>query len=111
MAPAKDAKLIARIWRGVTPTAKADAYLKVLEKTGLEEYRSTPGNRGVFLLRRDRDGRSEFLFLTLWDSYDAIRAFAGPDPERAVYYPEDREFLLALEPTVDHYDVLVDERR
>jgi hypothetical protein len=26
-------------------------------------------------------------------------------PERAHYYPEDREFLLYLEPTVTHYEV------
>jgi hypothetical protein len=42
----------------------------------------------------------------LWDSLDAIRAFAGPDVERAKYYPEDEAFLLELEPTVMHYEVL-----
>jgi hypothetical protein len=46
------------------------------------------------------------LLLTLWDSLDAIRAFAGPDMERAKYYPEDEAFLLELEPTVTHYEVL-----
>jgi heme-degrading monooxygenase HmoA len=47
-----------------------------------------------------------FLLLTLWDSLDAIRAFAGPDVERAKYYPEDEAFLIELEPTVTHYEVL-----
>jgi heme-degrading monooxygenase HmoA len=47
-----------------------------------------------------------FLLLTLWDSLDAIRAFAGPDVERAKYYPEDEGFLIELEPTVTHYEVL-----
>jgi len=37
---------------------------------------------------------------------DAIRIFAGEDVERAHYYPEDREYLLELEPTVTHYEVL-----
>jgi hypothetical protein len=46
------------------------------------------------------------LFLTLWDSYDAIRAFAGQGVERARYYPEDEAYLLELEPTVTHYEVL-----
>src|SRR5881628_1193047 len=41
------------------------------------------------------------------ESFDAIRRFAGPNPERSVYYPEDKEFLLEFEPTVTHYDVLV----
>jgi hypothetical protein len=42
----------------------------------------------------------------LWDSFDAVRRFAGDDIERAVYYPEDKEYLLSLEPNVEHYDVL-----
>jgi hypothetical protein len=42
----------------------------------------------------------------LWESFDAIRRFAGEDYEKAHYYPEDRDFLLELEPFVEHYDVL-----
>lgn len=43
---------------------------------------------------------------------DAIQAFAGPDVEKAVYYPEDAEYLLEMEPSVAHYEALVtpDER-
>jgi hypothetical protein len=37
----------------------------------------------------------------------AIEKFAGPEPEQARYYPEDKEFLLEFEPTVTHYEVLV----
>ncbi len=39
------------------------------------------------------------------DAY-AIRRFAGDDVERARYYPEDRAYLLELEPGVAHYEVL-----
>lgn len=49
------------------------------------------------------------MFTSRWDSWDSIRAFAGPEPSKAVYYPEDREFLLSLEPNVEHFEVLVDE--
>jgi hypothetical protein len=45
--------------------------------------------------------------MSLWDSLEAIRAFAGDDVERARYYPEDASYLLELEPTVAHYEVLV----
>jgi hypothetical protein len=48
---------------------------------------------------------AHFLLLTLWDSRDAIRAFAGDDMDCARYYPEDAAFLLELEPTVTHYEV------
>lgn len=98
--------MIARIWRGRTPSSKSDEYFEYLKKTGLSDYRSTDGNQGVYVLRRTKDGEAEFLLLTLWDSLDAIKRFAGDDYEKARYYPEDRDFLLALEPVVNHYEIL-----
>jgi heme-degrading monooxygenase HmoA len=97
--------LIARIWRGRTLAAQADQYLDYLQQTGVKGARTTLGNRGVRILRRITGQEAEFLFISFWDSLDAIRAFAGPDFERAVYFPEDTAFLLELEPTVVHYDV------
>jgi heme-degrading monooxygenase HmoA len=69
----------------------------------------TPGNRGVSILRRVEGDRADFVFTSRWDSWDAISAFAGPEPTKAVYYPEDRAFLLTLEPNVEHFEVAVDE--
>jgi len=98
--------VIARIWRGVTPRDKGDAYVAYLERTGVTHCRATPGNRGVQVLRRDTADRSEFVFISFWDNREAIRAFAGEEIERAVYYPEDREFLLELPPLLHHYEVV-----
>ena len=99
--------MIARIWRGVTSESKADEYFDYLMATGIKDYRETKGNQGVQVLRRVREGHAEFLLLTLWESWDAIHRFAGDDVEKAVYYPEDAEYLLALEPKVEHYQVLL----
>src|SRR5689334_4974023 len=101
--------MIARVWRGMTEAANADQYLDYLQATGVTEIRSTKGNNGVRLLRRIVDGRAEFIFISFWDTLDAIRAFAGPDIERAVYFPEDTAFLLELEPAVAHYEVFNNE--
>jgi len=98
--------MIARFWRGVTPKSKADEYFAYLQETGLKEYRATKGNRGVYVFRQIENDRAVFLLLSLWDSYEAIKGFAGQNYERAVYYPEDRKFLLELEPNVTHYEVL-----
>jgi heme-degrading monooxygenase HmoA len=98
--------MIARIWSGMVPTDKADEYYAYLLRTGVADYRATPGNCGVQLLRRERGDATEFLFLTLWESWDAIRTFAGDPPDQAHYYPEDTAFLLELTPTVDHYEVI-----
>lgn len=98
--------MIARTWHGVVPATLADDYLAYLERTGLPDYRATPGNRGVSVLRRVEGDRAHFLLISLWDSMASIRAFAGDEVERARYYPEDRRFLLELEPHVTHYEVL-----
>jgi heme-degrading monooxygenase HmoA len=98
--------MIARTWHGMVPATRADEYKAYLERTGLPDLRATPGNRGVWVLRRTEGDRTHFLLVSLWDSMDSIRAFAGDDVERARYYPEDKDFLLELEPHVTHYDVI-----
>jgi heme-degrading monooxygenase HmoA len=98
--------MIARQWIGETLESDADSYGKYLEETGVKEIRATKGNQGVWLMRRVREGRAEFLVISLWDSFDSVKAFAGPEYEKAVYYPEDRKYLLRLDPDVTHYEVL-----
>ncbi len=98
--------MIARTWRGAVRSADADAYAAYMHETGVREYRETPGNRGVWMLRRPVDGDLvEFVMFTLWDSMEAVRAFAGDEPERAVFYPEDERFLVERDETVKHFEV------
>ena len=96
--------MIARIWRGVVQLDDADDYANYIRDTGFTEYAETSGNRGAWMLRRDQGDRTEFITLSLWDSADAIRAFAGDDIEAAVLYPEDARYLVS-ESTVTHYQV------
>ena len=98
--------MFARTWAGATRAADADTYLEYLHATGLAAYQATPGNRGVLALRRISGDRAEFLLLTLWDSVESIRRFAGDDIDRAVYYPEDERFLVARDERVNHYEVV-----
>jgi len=99
--------MIARIWRGWVRTEDRAAYVDYIERTGLAEYRSTPGNQGAWMLARDLDdGRTEVVTLSFWVSREAIRGFAGDDIERAVYYPEDERYLVDREMTVTHFEVV-----
>jgi hypothetical protein len=41
----------------------------------------------------------------VWESYDAIKAFAGEDYETAVFYPEDDRYLVERDLTSAHYEV------
>lgn len=99
--------MIARIWQARTRPGMGEAYYEYLEQTGLKEYRATEGFQQVFVLRREIGEETEYVLVTLWDSMDAIRRFAGPEPERAVYYPEDGRYFPEehLGPLVKHYDV------
>jgi heme-degrading monooxygenase HmoA len=98
--------MIARTWRGATRAEDANAYVEYLHATGLKAYRETPGNRGAFCFKRIVGDRAEFVTLSFWDSETAIKAFAGEDIGRAVYYPEDDRFLVERGPHVDHFEVV-----
>jgi hypothetical protein len=57
----------------------ADVCTSSIQEAGLRAYRSAEGNRGVTVLRRIEGDRCEFLLITLWDSIEAVKAFAGDD--------------------------------
>jgi heme-degrading monooxygenase HmoA len=98
--------MIARTWRGATKLEDADAYGEYLRRTGFAEFRKTEGNRGAFGLRHIGNNRAEFVVVSLWDSIEAIRRFAGDEVERAVFYPEDERFLTERDAHVTHYEVI-----
>ncbi|MEP6724399.1 MAG: antibiotic biosynthesis monooxygenase [Bacteroidota bacterium] len=98
--------MIARIWHGKVPSAKAQDYHTCLLATGLPGYANVKGNRGVSLLKKEEGDITHYYTLTYWDDIDAIKRFAGEDYEKARYYPEDKYYLLEFEPLVTHYEVL-----
>jgi heme-degrading monooxygenase HmoA len=64
------------------------------------------GNRGWMLLRHPLSDTTEFMFVSFWESMDAVERYAGGDPQRPKYYPEDRAALLELPDRVDHFEVV-----
>ena len=99
--------MIARIWQGRTRPGMGKAYLSYLEQTGIKEYKATPGNKDVLVLTREIGDSTEYVLITLWENMEAVRRFAGLEPERAVYYPEDDRYFAEEErkPYVLHYEV------
>lgn len=97
---------VMRGWTGWIRPESRQAYTDYLEQTGMAEYRATPGNLGALLLFRDlSDGRCEVKTLSFWRSRADIVAFAGEDISRAVFYPEDDQYLIGREDTVDHFEI------
>jgi len=100
--------MIARLWRGIAVAGNADAYQRHATDTVFPALRDIAGHRGAYLLKRATGGRTEFLALTFWDSMDAVRSFAGTDPETAVVEPEARAVLVEFDDFVRHYEVAFD---
>lgn len=98
--------MIARLWHGRIRTEDAEKYVDYVRCTGLVGQQTTPGHRGTAILHGEDGEVTHIYVLSLWESMDAIRRFAGENPETAVYYPEDSSFLLELEPGVLHSEVV-----
>lgn len=103
--------MIVRLWRGRVPAAKAAEYVEYQKEVGPPGYRKVPGNLGIYLLGRDLGEHYEVAFLTLWESWDAIREFAGEPIEKATYYERDFEFLVDPPEEVEHFEVLEATRK
>src|SRR5437762_8729562 len=100
--------MIARVWSGSARVGHARQYVDHLEQHTIPELTGIDGYRGAYVLRHDRpDGLDQFLVVTLWDSLDAIRRFAGADVEAAVVPPGAQAHLAAYEDRAVHYEVMI----
>src|ERR1700722_5224037 len=99
--------MIARHWRGWTTAPNADAYESLLQTQVLPDLAKIPGYRGSYVLRDDKADEVEFVVINLFDSFAAVRAFAGPDYSTAVFEPEARLLLSRVETIAHHYEVRV----
>lgn len=100
---------VARVWHGRTPESKSQEYTAYLYDAGIQKIRSISGNLGAQVFRRTENGVTDFVVISYWDSRETIKRFAGEDIEKTHHLPRDPEFLLELEPTVKHYDIITNE--
>ncbi len=63
----------------------------------------------MLVLRRPMNGLVEVTTVSFWTSMEAVRAFAGEDPERAKFYPGDDELLAEKDLHVNHFEVITAE--
>jgi len=101
------AAMIARIWRGYTTHANAEAYAAALQAEILPGIMKVPGYRGSYLLKRLYGEEVEFVTVMLWESLESLSAFAGPDYEKAIVPVERRKFLSKYEERSAHYEILM----
>lgn len=100
--------MIARHWRGWTKAQNADAYETLLKTRVLPDLAKITGYRGGYVLRDDTANEVEFVVINLFDSVEAVRAFAGADYSTPVFEPEARLLLSRIETIAHHYEVRID---
>ena len=100
--------MIARIWRGWTPPANADAYEALLRDEAFPWIldRNIAGFRGIDLLRRNDGEEIEFIANMTFDSLAAIEAFAGPERTACVVLPKARALLTRFDAHSSHYEIV-----
>jgi len=98
-----------RLWHGKVAIEKADEYEKFLVERAVPDYSSVDGLMKLYFQRKNEDTIAHFLLITIWDSLDSIKKFAGPEPELAKYYPEDDLFLLEKEKYVSIYQIFYEK--
>ena len=98
--------MIIREWRGRARLDRAEAYPKHFRESVAPELKNIPGFLGADLCRSLTGDRIEFLVLSRWRSMEAIRAFAGDEPDKAVVEPGGVAALEEFDDFVRHYETI-----
>jgi heme-degrading monooxygenase HmoA len=105
-AQGRENHMIARTWHATAATAEnADAYCQHFATEVVPRLKAIRGHRGALLLRRSAGRQVEFVAITLWDSIETVKEFAGPNPEIAIVEPQARAVLTQFDTLVTHYEV------
>ncbi len=97
--------MISRHWKGITKPGLAQRYIAHLQTETFPTLAAISGYRSASVLTRDVREGTEILVVTLWDSMDAVRAFAGETADVAVVPPVVQEMMADYDRRVVHYDV------
>jgi heme-degrading monooxygenase HmoA len=94
------------MWRGFATPDRAGAYPEHFRDQVVPGLRRVDGFLGADLVRREAGAFIEFTALTRWESMDAVAAFAGDDPGRAVVEPGAVAALDHFDETVSHHEMV-----
>ena len=97
--------MISRNWRALARRGEAGNYIQHLLHETFPKLSDISGFRRASILKRELNAGTEFLIVTEWDSLEAIKAFAGADPEVAVVPDKVQAMMLEFDARVRHYEV------
>jgi heme-degrading monooxygenase HmoA len=96
--------MVVRMWRARAAAGQAADYRNHFTSEVMPKLRRIGGFISGHLLERRLADRVELLVMTEWASWDAIRQFAGDDPDRAVVDPHAQQMLLEYDAVVEHFE-------
>jgi heme-degrading monooxygenase HmoA len=97
--------MISRQWIGIAKPAEARNYIEHLHRDTFPKLASIGGFINASILQRSLPMGEEFLIVTLWESIDAIKSFAGERPEVAVVPAVVQAMMVHYEKEVRHYSI------
>lgn len=97
--------MIARHWTGLTRKDSANDYIAHLKNDTFKQLTGIKGFLKASIESREIDDGVEFLIVTQWESFDAIKQFAGKDFETAVVPELVQEMMIHYDKKVKHYEI------
>jgi heme-degrading monooxygenase HmoA len=97
--------MIERHWKGTCKIEQASNYTMHLLHDTFPLLAGMEGFVKATILKRALGNGIEFLIVTVWQSIDAIKQFAGEDVETAVVPANVQQMMVAFDKTVSHYEV------
>lgn len=95
---------VVRVWRGYGTAEGVDRYCRMhFADTVLPQLRALDGFLDANVLIRSAGDETEVVVATVWESLEAVKAFAGEDYERAVVEPIVGDLLSRFDEHVTHF--------
>jgi hypothetical protein len=99
--------MISRIWHGWTRPENAGHYESLLKTEIFPGIlaRKISGFQRIDLLRREHDNEVEFITVMWFETWEAVKEFAGDHMDHAVVPPKARAVLARFDDRSQHYEV------
>ena len=98
--------MIERHWKGIARVEEAENYIRHLQTKTFPHVMEMAGFIRATILKRPVDKGMEFLIVTVWDSIESIKQFAGGQVEVANVPPEARKMMVEYDPFARHYEIV-----
>jgi hypothetical protein len=98
--------MILRLWRGWTNAENADRYEELIRATIFPGIlgKTIVGLEELELFRRPLEAEVEFMTLMRFASWDAVKAFAGPNWHVSIVPAPARAVLARFDEKAAHYE-------